>query len=57
MHNFQPLTNIVYKGYTIKKTLQIHHFVSTSYAIAKGGYHIAWAESVEDAKKKIDELV
>jgi len=24
MHNFQPLTNIVYKGYTIKKTLQIH---------------------------------
>lgn len=44
-----PSATTAHKGYLIKKTMH-------GFAISKDGHHIAWASSLEDAKKQIDGL-
>lgn len=41
-----------YRGYTINNSK-----LNSLWWISKGGFGIAWADSLEDAKAKIDQLL
>jgi hypothetical protein len=44
------MIKLAYRGYLITETMH-------GFAISKGGFHIAWAQSVDEAKSTIDQLV
>jgi hypothetical protein len=45
-----------YKGHAILK-MPVYYAKDEAYQIQKGGVHLSWASSVDDAKRKIDAVV
>lgn len=45
-----------YRGYSILK-MPAYYAADSAYRIEKGGHHLSWARSIEDAKGKIDAVV